>query len=156
MQAFTGATLVIALMLTLLWHSPRATALVLAPIALAGLLLAAVSVLADMPLNFANVLVLPLLLGIGVDSGIHMVHRYRSGEREDLLSTSTPRAVWWSALTTVASFGSLAFSSHRGMASLGQLLTLGVLLTVAANLLVLPALLALQGRPTGRLPGAND
>ncbi len=155
-QAFAGATAMIALLLLLLWRSPRDMALVLAPIGLAALVLTGISVLLDVPLNFANVIVLPLLLGIGVDSGIHMVHRFRSGEA-DLLGSSTPRAVWWAALTTIASFGSLAFASHRGMASLGQLLALGVALTVVANLVVLPALLALLRRPgVADPPGLGD
>ncbi len=144
--AFAAAAGVILVVLLGLWRSVRDTALVLAPIGLATLTLVGVSVAAGMPLNFANVIVLPLLLGIGVDSGIHMVHRHRSEGAEDLLATSTPRAVWWSALTTVASFGSLGLATHRGMASLGQLLVLGVVLTVMANLVVLPALLEVVGR----------
>jgi predicted RND superfamily exporter protein len=91
------------------------------------------------------VIVLPLLLGIGVDSGIHLVHRHRSAidPQGQLLATSASRAVLWSALTTIASFGSLGLASHRGMASLGQLLTLGIALMLIANLMVLPALITL-------------
>jgi hopanoid biosynthesis associated RND transporter like protein HpnN len=139
-QALLGAVVAIAAVLWLLWRSVRDTVLVLAPLLLAALFTCAVSVLAGLPLNYANVIVLPLLLGIGVDSGIHLVHRWRSGEK-DLLGSSSARGVFWSALTTVASFGSLGLASHRGMASLGQLLTLGVALTLVCNLLVLPALL---------------
>ena len=87
--------------------------------------------------------VLPLLLGIGVDSGIHMVHRARIEGRQatTILATSTARAVVFSALTTIASFGSLALVPHRGMASLGRVLVIGVLFTIIANLILLPALL---------------
>jgi predicted RND superfamily exporter protein len=67
-------------------------------------------------------------------------------EEGHLLETSTARAVIYSAVTTIASFGSLAFASHRGMASLGQLLTLGVVFTTLCNLLLLPALIELQVR----------
>jgi predicted RND superfamily exporter protein len=90
--------------------------------------------------------VLPLLLGIGVDSGIHLVHRARLhlDAGDQLLDTSTARAVVVSALTTIASFGTLAFATHLGMASLGQLLTIGVTLTVLCNLIFLPALLTLR------------
>jgi predicted RND superfamily exporter protein len=133
-------------------------ALVMAPLGLAALLTVATAVLLDIPFNFANVIVLPLLLGIGVDSGIHLVHRHRvtieatgaarSPERE-LLETSTAQAVFFSALTTMASFGSLAFSDHVGFASLGKLLLIGVTYTLLANLIVLPALLALRGRSRG-------
>jgi hypothetical protein len=103
-------------------------------------------VLLDIPFNFADVIVLPLLLGIGVDSGIHLVHRARASREgvSNLLGTSTARAVAFSALTTIASFGSLGLASHRGLATLGQLLTIGVAFTLLCNLLVLPALIILH------------
>ncbi len=147
-QAFATATLLVTALLWLLWRSTLETALALAPLLLAAVLTAAASVLIGPPINFADVIVLPLLLGIGVDSGIHLVHRYRHEgvAAEALLGTSTSRAVLWSALTTIASFGSLAFASHLGLASLGQLLTLGVVFTLLANLVVLPALLVLAER----------
>lgn len=91
-------------------------------------------------------IVLPLLLGIGVDSGIHLVHRARvaaDGEA-NLLTTSTARAVAYSALTTIASFGSLGLASHLGLATLGRLLTIGVSFTLICNLIVLPALIRLR------------
>jgi hopanoid biosynthesis associated RND transporter like protein HpnN len=147
-QAFASALVLIAALVWLIWRSLRDLALVMAPLILAGLLTGAVSVLAGLPINFADVIVLPLLLGIGVDSGIHLVHRHRAAidPQGDLLATSTSRAVFWSALTTIASFGSLAFASHRGLASLGQLLTLGIALVLIVNLMVLPALIALAHR----------
>ncbi len=147
-QAFLSALLLIAALLWLIWRSLRDLVLVMTPLTLAGILTGAVSVLAELPINFADVIVLPLLLGIGVDSGIHLVHRHRSaiGTEGELLATSTSRAVLWSALTTIASFGSLAFASHRGIASLGQLLTLGIALILIANLVVLPAMLTLVNR----------
>jgi hopanoid biosynthesis associated RND transporter like protein HpnN len=147
-QAFLSALVLIAALVWLIWRSLRDLALVMAPLTLAGLLTGAISVLAGLPINFADVIVLPLLLGIGVDSGIHLVHRHRSAidPHVELLATSTSRAVLWSSLTTLASFGSLAFASHRGMATLGQLLTLGIALMLIANLMVLPALIALVDR----------
>ena len=147
-QAFLLAFILIAALVWLIWRNLRDLVLVMAPLILAGLLTGAVSVLAGLPINFADVIVLPLLLGIGVDSGIHLVHRHRSGIdlHGDLLATSTSRAVLWSALTTIASFGSLGLASHRGMASLGQLLTLGIALMLIVNLMVLPALIALVSR----------
>ena len=106
---------------------------------------AAVSVFADIPFNFANIIVLPLILGIGVDSGIHLVHRHRSGPHGPggLLDTSTANAVLFSALTTGGSFSTLALSNHLGISSLAQLLTVGIALMLAANLIVLPAILVL-------------
>jgi hopanoid biosynthesis associated RND transporter like protein HpnN len=153
-QALATAVLAVATLLWLLWRKLADMALVMAPLTLAALLTAATAGVLDIPFNFANVVVLPLLLGIGVDSGIHLVHRHRvtiatvghaeAPERE-LLATSTAQAVFFSALTTMASFGSLAFSSHKGFASLGQLLLVGVTFTLFANLIVLPALLARWG-----------
>ncbi len=152
-QALVTASIAVALLLLVLWRSPRDTLIALAPLALAALLTSAVCVLIDMPINFANVIVVPLLLGIGVDSGIHLVHRFRAGAPPDgILDTSTSRAVFWSALTTIASFGSLGLASHRGLATLGQLLTLGVAITLACNLVFLPALLTLTSGAASR-PG---
>jgi hypothetical protein len=142
-QAFLTALILISLLLLLLLRSLRDTLLVLTPLLLAAILTTAASVLLDIPFNFANIITLPLLLGIGVDNGIHMVSRARTAMPSDgnLLHTSTSRAVILSALTTVASFGNLAFSSHPGTASMGQLLTIGVLVTMVCTLLVLPNVL---------------
>ena len=84
---------------------------------------------------------MPLLLGIGVDNGVHMVHRARAAPDAPLLRTSTARAVVLSALTTVCGFGNLAYSDHPGTASMGQVLTIGLALTLFATLLLVPALL---------------
>jgi uncharacterized protein len=151
-QAFVTAAILMVLLLLALWRSVRETTLALAPLGLAALFTAGLAVLFGIPLNFANVIVLPLLLGIGLDSGIHLVHRHR-GEGAGaaaLLESSTSRAVFFSSLTTIASFGSLAFTSHRGMATLGQLLVLGIAMSVVCNLVVLPALIALLERRHAR------
>ena len=143
-EALAWALAVIVLLLLLLWRSVRFTLIALTPLLLGALLTAAAAVLAGLPLNFANVIVLPLILGIGVDSGIHFVHRHRLHLRQDadILHTSTARGVLFSALTTLASIATLGFASHRGMASLAQLLTTGLTLVLLCNLIVLPALLA--------------
>jgi hopanoid biosynthesis associated RND transporter like protein HpnN len=142
-QALAAAALVIAVLLFVMWRKVRDTLLVMAPLTLASAMICATSVLIGLSFNFANVVVLPLLLGIGVDSGIHLVHRHRISDVEghEVLETSTARAILFSGLTTVGSFGTLAFSSHHGLASLGQLLTLGVIYMLICNLIVLPAML---------------
>jgi len=119
--------------------------LVLVPLALAILFTASTSVLLGLQLNFANVIVLPLLLGLGVSGAIHVVMRMRAQNAPSASpgSVSTPRAVLFSALTTVASFGSLAISPHPGMASMGLLLTVAILWSLVCTLVILPALLAL-------------
>ena len=139
------AFVAVALMLVAFMRSFRDATLVLVPILFAAVVTAAASVLFDLPLNFANIIALPLLVGVGVDSGIHMVHRMRTEPPKDgdPLHTSTSRAVLASALTTIASFGNLAFSSHLGMASMGQLLTIGMATSVAAVLGLLPAMMRL-------------
>ena len=146
-QAMLSAVVVITLFLLVLWRRFNDTALVLIPLSLAAALTVAASVLADIPFNFADVIVLPLLLGIGVDSGIHLVHRARvsRGRHTNLLRTSTARAVAYSALTTIGSFGTMGFASHLGLATLGQLLTIGVGFTLLCNLVVLPALIVWRG-----------
>jgi hopanoid biosynthesis associated RND transporter like protein HpnN len=117
--------------------------LVLLPIVFASAVTAAVTVWLGIPFNFANIITLPLLVGIGVDNGIHLVHRMRTEppEHGDPLATSTSRAVVACAFTTIASFGSLAFSPHLGMASMGQGLTLGMTITLVTTLLLTPAML---------------
>jgi hypothetical protein len=147
-QALTSAAIAICALLFFLWRRPLDVMLVLAPLSLGSILTCASMVLLDIPFNFANVLVLPLLFGIGVDSGIHLVHRARqvSGDTaEHLVESATAGAVFFSAMTTTLSFGTLALSGHQGMHTLGVMLTIGMFWTVVANLVVLPALLTLTG-----------
>jgi hopanoid biosynthesis associated RND transporter like protein HpnN len=141
-RALLYAFIMVAAIIFLVLRDLKDTLLVLVPIALASVLTAALTVLVGMPFNYANIIALPLLVGIGVDNGIHVVHRMRSGDVARLFDTSTMRAVLASGLTTVASFGNLAFSSHRGTASMGILLALGLAVSMAATLIVLPAWLA--------------
>jgi hopanoid biosynthesis associated RND transporter like protein HpnN len=145
-QALISAIVVIWLLLWILWRRPAPVFLATAPLILSSLLTCAVMAIFDMPFQFANVIVIPLLLGIGVDSGIHLVHRseHLEGESESLMGSTTARAVFYSALTTTISFGTLAFSGHRGLASLGILLSIGMLLSVLSNLIFLPALIQLR------------
>jgi hopanoid biosynthesis associated RND transporter like protein HpnN len=123
-------------------------ALIIGPVLLASVVTAGATVALGVDFNFANIIALPLLLGVGVDNGIHVVHRARHGAAFDArrLRDSTSRAVFASGLTTIASFGNLAFSSHLGMASMGRLLTLGMIAALVASLLVLPALLLVLRR----------
>ena len=149
-RAFVEAALLavslIGLLLVVVLRSAKDVALVFAPLSLAALLTIAASVLFGLPFNFANVIVLPLLFGLGVAGAIHLVLRQRSeASRHGVLETSTPRAVMFSALTTIGSFGSIALSSHPGTSSMGVLLTIAITLSLACTLVVLPALLAIFG-----------
>jgi predicted RND superfamily exporter protein len=150
-QALIAAIVLIGLLLFALWGRIADVAVVVSPLLLAAVLTVSVMLLLGVPFSFFNVIVIPLIFGVGVDSGIHLVHQAHvseaeSQDREDLLATTTARAVFYSALTTTGSFGSLAFSDHVGMQSLGILLTAGMVLTVVCNLIVLPALLDLRRR----------
>ena len=145
-QALLSALALISVLLWMLWRRLSDMLLVLAPLFLSTAVTVALMGVFDIAFNFVNVIVIPLMFGVGVDSGIHLVHRSHSkaAASSGLLGTTTARAVYYSAMTTTVSFGSLALSSHLGMASLGILLTIGMLLTVACNLIVLPALIALR------------
>lgn len=142
-HAFSLALLGVVLALLMLLRNVTSTLLVLIPLLLAALFTGASTVLLEIPFNFANIIALPLLLGIGIDCSVHIVHRSRNTGvvYENVLHTSTARAIYYSALTTLAGFGSLAFSLHQGTASMGLLLAVGVFLTLVCVLIILPVLL---------------
>lgn len=140
-EAFGGALIAIILLLLILLKSLKQTLLIVGPLLLVSLLTGATNVLLDNPFNFANVIALPLLMGMGVDSSIHIVHRIQSdwSNSISLLQSSTARAVVFSSLTTLCSFSSLAFTPHLGTASMGLLLAIGISFTLICTLIVLPA-----------------
>jgi predicted RND superfamily exporter protein len=150
-EAFGIAFIATTLILLLVLRNVKDTLLVLLPLLLASLLTAAMTVLLGIPFNFANIIALPLLFGLGVDSGIHMAHRLHEIEKKpaNLLDSSEAKGVFYGALTTVFSFSSLALTAHRGTASMGLLLAVGLLLTLLAALVVLPAFSGLKAPKTG-------
>lgn len=147
-QAFSIAFLATTLILLLVLRNIKDTLLVLLPLMLASLFTAAATVVFKVPFNFANIIALPLLFGLGVDSGIHMAHRLRELENHggSLLGTSEAKGVFYGALTTVFSFSSLALTHHQGTASMGLLLSIGLMLTLICSLVVLPAFSNVQAR----------
>src|SRR5688572_23903935 len=147
LSALLGAVFVMALVLISLWRSVWDPLLAFLPLGLAALGTCAALVVFGEPFNFANVIVIPMLLGMGIDNGVHLVHRHRTNPQEqEVLATSTARAVFYAAMTTILSFGSLGFTPHRGIAAIGKLLTLGVFLTLVSYILVLPAVLEWDDR----------
>jgi hopanoid biosynthesis associated RND transporter like protein HpnN len=140
-QAFGSAFIAIVLVLLVIYRSFKQTALVIMPLVLAALLTGATNVLLNNPFNFANIIALPLLLGLGIDSSILIMHRlhFNVQENENLLQSSTTRGIIFSSITTLCSFSSLSFTSHQGMASMGLLLSIGLFFTVVCSLIVLPA-----------------
>ena len=141
MMAGTIAFVLISVLLRLALGRWLDVALVLAPLGLAALLTVITSVIGGLPINFANIITLPLLLGIGVAFDIYFVVNWRGGITGPLQS-STARAILFSALTTVCAFGSLALSSHPGTADMGILLTISLFYALLCTLFVLPAMLA--------------
>ncbi len=123
--------------------------LVLAPLILSSLLTLLVAVLLPLPLNFANIIALPLLLGVGVSFNIYFVMNWRAG-RHAILGSATARAIVFSALTTGTAFGSLALSAHPGTASMGKLLLISLACTLLASLVFVPALLSSVHARTSR------
>jgi hopanoid biosynthesis associated RND transporter like protein HpnN len=125
------AVIAIAVLLIVILRRPRDVAYVMLPLLLTALGTIVICVSFGLKLDFANIIALPLLLGIGVAFDIYFVVNWRRGVTNPL-STSTARAVLFSALTTGSSFGSLAMSSHPGTARMGLLLliSLGMLLVV--------------------------
>jgi len=137
------ALLVIGFLLWLALRRITDVLLTLVPLLVAGAVTLEICVLIGLPLNFANIVALPLLLGVGVAFKIYYVTAWRSG-RTNLLQSSLTRAIFFSALTTATAFGSLWLSSHPGTASMGKLLALSLVTTLAAVLLFQPALM---GKP---------
>jgi hopanoid biosynthesis associated RND transporter like protein HpnN len=150
-KALGLAGIVTVIILVLLQRNLLVVAYVVGPLILAGVWTAGLTGWLDLPFNFANVIALPLLLGVGVDNGIHMAHgaRIGRGDRRDPMVTSTSRAVLFATLTTMASFGNLAFAIHVGMASMGRLLTIGMACVLFATLIALPAMMAATQKATG-------
>jgi hopanoid biosynthesis associated RND transporter like protein HpnN len=137
------ALVVIGLLLWITLRRITDVLLTLVPLLVAGAVTLEICVLIGLPLNFANIVAMPLLLGIGVAFKIYYVTAWRSG-RTNLLQTSLTRAIFFSALTTATAFGSLWLSSHPGTSSMGKLLALSLVTTLAAVLLFQPALM---GKP---------
>lgn len=137
------ALLVIGLLLWITLRRIVDVLMTLVPLLVAGAVTLEICVLIGLPLNFANIVAFPLLLGVGVAFKIYYVVAWRSG-RTNLLQTSLTRAIFFSALTTATAFGSLWLSSHPGTSSMGKLLALSLVTTLAAVLLFQPALM---GKP---------
>jgi predicted RND superfamily exporter protein len=132
--------IVIIIIMVLVLRSVHDVLMTLAPLVLSGLLTLATCVVLGLRLNFANVIALPLLLGIGVAFNIYFVVAWRHGQR-CFLASSLTRAVIFSAATTASGFGTLWLSIHPGTASMGELLMISLGWVLATTLFLSPALL---------------
>ncbi len=116
--------------------------LALLPLVVGGIWTLGIMNLFQINFNLANLIILPLIAGYGIMNGLHIVKRYQQqGGKGPIVANSTGRAVFLSATTTMVGFGSLMVASHRGIFSLGFLLSVGVGSILLASLTLLPALL---------------
>lgn len=150
LQAGMFSALAITLLLAVALRRAWDVILTMLPVLLSGLLTFASCGALDLPLNFTNIIALPLLFGVGVAFNIYFVMAWRAGERA-LLQSSLTRAVVFSALTTATAFGALWLSSHPGTASMGRLLMISLGWELLITLLFRPALLS---RPPDRQDAA--
>jgi predicted RND superfamily exporter protein len=136
----------IALMVLFHFRSFGAVILSLLPVGIGTLWLFGLMGWLKIPLNPANIMTLPLVIGIGVTNGIHILNRFAEEKTPGILSRSTGKAVLVSGLTAIAGFGSLILAKHRGIHSLGCVMSVGIAACMIAALTFLPALLNLIGR----------
>lgn len=143
------ALLLVILFVWIDFRSVRDTFLVLVTLATGLIWTIGLISLMGVSLNLANFFAIPILMGIGVDSAIHMLHRAREEGNDAMDFGSTRRAVILTALTTAIGFGMLFFASHRGLQSLGIVMAVGSLSCLLAAIVLLPALLKFE-RPASR------
>jgi hopanoid biosynthesis associated RND transporter like protein HpnN len=137
----------IAILVLLHFRSLLCVVLALVPVAVGSLWLGGLMGWLQIPFNPANIMVLPLVIGIGVTNGIHILNRFAEEQTPSILARSTGKAVLVSGLTAMAGFGSLILAQHRGIRSLGCVMTVGLATCMIAGLTFLPALLNLLMRP---------
>jgi uncharacterized membrane protein YdfJ with MMPL/SSD domain len=143
----------------LMFRGALCTILALVPLLVGSIWTLGMMALFGVQFNMANLLFLPLIIGIGIDNGVHIVHSFRATgkyEGESVpLARSTAKAITLAALTTMVGFGSLMISNHRGIYSLGLLVALGVGSVLIASLTTLPSLLAILGAAGGGQPAGS-
>jgi hypothetical protein len=149
----------IALLVLIHFRSLLSVILALVPVAIGSLWMAGLMGCFDIPFNPANIMTLPLVIGIGVTNGIHILNRFAEEQNPSILARSTGKAVLVSGLTAIAGFGSLMLAQHRGIRSLGYVMSIGLATCMIAGLTFLPAILNLfvaRAAPKEERPGADN
>jgi len=156
-QAAWYSLIAIAIMVLIHFRSPVAMILSLLPVGIGTLWLAGLMGWFGIPFNLANIMTLPLVIGIGVTNGVQILNRYAEEKTPNILARSTGKAVLVSGLTAIAGFGSLILAKHQGIHSLGCVMAVGIMTCMIAGLTFLPALLSLLGRwrPLIKQPSAD-
>lgn len=157
-QAALYSLIAISILVFAHFRTLGSVVLALLPVAIGSIWLAGIMGFFDIPLNPANIMTLPLVIGIGVTNGIHILNRFAEEQTPSILAKSTGKAVLVSGLTTIAGFGSLALAKHRGIESLGYVMATGVAMCMIAGLTFLPALLnlLLRRKPNMKQPSADN
>jgi predicted RND superfamily exporter protein len=150
-----------AIIVLILFHFRSISSVILSllPVAIGSLWLGGVMGLLGVSLNPANIMILPLVIGIGVTNGIHILNRFAEEQHPSILARSTGKAVFVSGLTAIAGFGSLIVAKHRGIHSLGIVMAAGVTSCMIAALTFLPTLLMLMVErrgPAKKEPSADN
>jgi predicted RND superfamily exporter protein len=133
------------------FRSPMCVVLSLIPVAIGALWMVGMMGVREVMFNPANIMTMPLVIGIGVTNGIHVLNRYAEEQTPSIFSRSTGKAVLVSGLTTIAGFGSLILAKHQGISSLGYVMSIGVGTCMLAGVTILPAILTLLCRRGWRI-----
>jgi uncharacterized protein len=147
-EAVLWGLLIIVVLLLIDFRSVRYTAIAVIPLVLGLIWMLGIMYLFNMKLNINNFMAMPIIIGIGIDDGVHMLHRYLIEGRHsiDKVTRFTGKAVLLTSLTTVIGFGSIAFSDHRGLASMGTVLAIGVMTCFITSAFLLPAIISLKDK----------
>ena len=143
-QAALYAILIIVPLVFLDFRRPRDTFLAVLPLALGMLQLFGLMGLLDVPLNAANIIALPLMLGMAIDNGVHIMHDFHGQRGRYRMSHATSIAVVLDSVTTMVGFAVLMIADHRGLQGLGRVMTIGMACCLFSSLIILPAILALM------------
>ena len=144
-QATVMAVIVVFLLLWFDFRRLGAALLTILPLALGGIWMIGIMNCLGIKFDFSNIMTVPLIIGIGIDDGVHITHRYLREGRGSLVKVVkyTGRAIFLTSATTIIAFGSMGFASHRGIASMGKVLAIGVAACFITSVFILPALFAL-------------
>jgi len=157
-QAAWYSLAAIVVLVLIHFRSILSVVLSLLPVAIGSIWLGGLMGWFGVPLNPANIMTLPLVIGIGVTNGIHILNRFAEEQHPSILARSTGKAVLVSGLTAIAGFGSLILAKDRGIYSLGCVMATGIATCMIAGLTLLPALLnlTLRRRPGKKQPSADN
>jgi uncharacterized protein len=155
-EAARYSLIAIAILVFIHFRSPLSVALALVPVGVGFVWLGGIMGFFNIPLNPANIMTLPLVIGIGVTNGIHILNRFAEEQTPSILARSTGKAVLVSGLTAITGFGSLILAKHQGIQSLGYVMSLGLATCMIAGLTFLPAILNFFTDEKSKQPSANN